>query len=94
MLEMKVIDPVKIEWAAPIVFAPKKYVSLTFLRDYLKFHAENECNSYLILRTDDCIDSLGEALVVSDLDAHWSNWQVKIEDGDHEKSTFTSHYEL
>lgn len=38
-LEMKVFNPAQVAWAAPIVFTPKKEISLIFGVDYRKLEA-------------------------------------------------------
>lgn len=40
---------------------------------------------------DDWVHSLGEAQVLTALDILWRYWQVRIEDGDKDKTFFTAH---
>ena len=63
MLDLKVIEPSNSEWAAPIVFAPKKDGSLRLCIDYRRLNAATIRNSYPIPRIHECIDSLGDATV-------------------------------
>lgn len=65
MLQMKVIELAKTEWAVPIVFAPNKYGSHSFGVDYRKLNLVTERDFYPILRGDECIGSLGDELILS-----------------------------
>lgn len=91
MLEADVIEPSTSEWAAPIVFAPKKDGSLRFYVDYRRLNAVTIRDSYPIQRIDECIDSLGSAEIFSTLDCNWGYWQIGIDECDRHKSAFTSH---
>ena len=78
MLKADVIEASSSEWAAPIVFAPKKDGSLRFCIDYRKLNEVTLLDSYPIPRMDECIDSLGDAQYFSTLDANWGYWQIDI----------------
>lgn len=67
MIAVKVIDPVTTEWAAPIVFAPRKDDSLQFCVDYRKLDAVTIRDSYRHPRMDKCIERLREATVFDTL---------------------------
>lgn len=43
-----------------------------------------------IERMDECLDSLGEAHMLSTLDSESGYWKIEIDDRDREKTTFTS----
>ena len=71
MLGMGVIEPSCSEWASPIVLVPKSDGSLRFCVDYRRLNALTVRDSYpLPLRMDECIDSLGDAVVFSALDCN------------------------
>lgn len=53
-----VIDSVKTEWAAAMVFDPKKDGTLRFCDDYRKLNDISKRGTYLILRMEECIDYL------------------------------------
>lgn len=91
MLSQNVIEPAQTEWAAPIVFAPKKDGSLRICVNYRILSSLTRRYSYPIPRMDECIGSPGEATVFSTLDANSGNWNVIIEDEYQEKTAFSSH---
>jgi Reverse transcriptase (RNA-dependent DNA polymerase) len=41
---------------------------------------------------DECIDSLGEAVVFTTLDCNSGYWQITVDPADREKTAFTSHF--
>jgi hypothetical protein len=41
---------------------------------------------------DECIDSLGEAAIVTTLDCNSGYWQIQVDQADRDKTTFTSQY--
>lgn len=70
MLKIGEAEPATTEWTSPIVFVPKKNGRLRFCIDYRHLNAVTVCDSYLILRMDDCIDSLERARILSIFDAN------------------------
>jgi hypothetical protein len=65
MLSMKVIEPPSSEWAAPVVLVPKPDGFMRFCIDYRKFNSITERDIYPLPRMEDCLDSLGDAIVLS-----------------------------
>ena len=63
MLKKGVIELSTSEWAAHVVFAPKKDGSLMLCIDYRRLNALTIRDLYQITRMDECIDSLGEETV-------------------------------
>ena len=94
MLKAGVIEPSTSEWAAPVVFAPKKDGTLRFCVDYRRLNAVTLRDSYPIPRMDECIDSLGDAQIFSTLDFNSGYWQVTIDESDKEKTAFVTHQGL
>ena len=92
MLSLDVIEPANSEWAAPIVFAPKKCGALRFCIDYRRLNAVTLRDSYPIPRMDECIDSLGQANIFSSLDCNSGYWQIAMSEEDKKKTAFTSHF--
>jgi len=86
-----VIEPTSSEWGFPVVLVPKKDGTLRFCVEYRLLNAVSERDSYPLPRMDECIDSLGEAKVLSTLDCNAGYWQVLIADGDREKTAFVCH---
>lgn len=62
------------DWAVSTVLAPKKDVSIRFCADYRKANSVRVHDSYPIPQMDEGIDSLGDALAYSTLDASRSYW--------------------
>lgn len=91
---MKVLEPAQTERAFPIVFALKKYGSLRTCVDCLIWNVETECYSCPVPRMDEGIDSLEEALILSNLDANHGYGQGEIENADLYKTACTSHHRL
>ena len=94
MLAKGVIEPATTDWASPIVFVPKPDGSLRFCVDYRRLNALTIRDSYPIPRMDECIDSLGEAVIFSTLDCNSGYWQIPVAQEDKDKTAFISHYGL
>ena len=90
-LKAGVIEPSNSEWAAPVLFAPKKDGRLRFCIDYRRLNTITVKDSYPIPRMDECIDSLGDAKVFTTLDAYSGYWQVAIDEKDRAKTSFVCH---
>ena len=45
---------------------------------------------YPLQRMDDCLDSLGDAMIFTTLDANSGYWQFLMEKEDNDKTTFTT----
>ena len=76
------------EWAAPVLFAPKKDGKLRFCIDYRKLNAMTVKDSYPLPRMDECIDTLGDAKIFTTLDAFWGYWQIALSEKDKPKTSF------
>lgn len=92
MLEQQVIEPATGEWASPIVLVPKPDGSLRFCVDYRRLNAMTVPDTYPLPRMDECIDSLGDAVIFTTLDCNSGYWQIPVQPEDQDKTTFTSHY--
>jgi hypothetical protein len=68
MLAEQVIEPATCEWASPIVLVPKPDGSLRFCVFYRRLNAITVPDTYALPRMDECIDSLGDAVVFTTLD--------------------------
>lgn len=94
MLEIKVVDSAETRCDDPILFALKKNRSLRVFLDYPNLYAVTDCNFYRITRLNNCIDSLGDELIFSIIDANRQSWQIEIENTDQVSIAFTSHHKL
>lgn len=73
MVEVKGIEPEKWDGPPQLCLPRKQMAHLDFL-DYEKLNAVTERESYLILRIRECVESLGNALIFSTLDANCTYW--------------------
>ena len=92
MLDQRVIEPANSPWGSPVVFAPKKDGTSRFCVDFRRLNAVTIRDSYPLPRMDECIDSLGEAKILTTLDCHAGYWQVNIRPKDRDKTTFVTHH--
>lgn len=79
MLEMKAIETAQTEWAAPIVFIPKKNRSLWVWVDYWRLKGVTIRDSYPIPRMNECIYSLGAVAISLTLDANNGYWKMEVD---------------
>lgn len=73
------------------MFAPKKDGTKRFCVDYRRLNALTVRDTYPIPRMDECIDSLGDAKVLTTLDCNAGYWQISLRREDWDKSTFVCH---
>jgi Reverse transcriptase (RNA-dependent DNA polymerase) len=92
MLAQQVIEPATCEWVSPIVLVPKPDGTLRFCVDYRRLNMITVPDTYPLPRMDECIDSIGDAVVFTTLDCNSGYWQIPVHPGDRAKTTFTSHY--
>jgi hypothetical protein len=91
ILAEDIIVPATTEWSSPVVLAPKRDGGLRFCVDHPKLNNLTERDVYPLPGLDECIDSLGDAVVFSTLDANSGYWQVSMHPDDRGKTTFTCH---
>jgi Reverse transcriptase (RNA-dependent DNA polymerase) len=91
MLAEDIIEPATSEWSSPVVLVPKRDSGMRFCVDYRKLNNLKERDVYPLPRLDECIDSLGDAVVFSTLDANSGYWKVSVLPEDCDKTTFTCH---
>jgi hypothetical protein len=70
MLAQRVIEPATCEWASPIVLVPKPDGTLRFCVYYRRLNMITVPGTYPLPRMDECIDSLGYAVVFTTLDCN------------------------
>ncbi len=91
-LSAGLVEPSQSAWAAPVLFVPKKDGRLRFCVDYRRLNAVTIQDSYPLPRIDDCIDTLGEAVIFSTLDAYSGYHQLAIAKKDRHKTAFVTHH--
>ena len=91
MLRQGVIEPATSEWASPVVLVPKTDGTLRFCVDYRKLNTLTVKDTYPLPRIEECLDSLGDAVIFSTLDCNSGYWQIPVAKADQDKTTFTCH---
>ena len=97
MLEQKVIRPSCSPWSSPVVMVQKKDGSWRFCIDYWKLNAVTHGDAYPLPRIDSTIDSLAGSCYFTTLDLAAGYWQVGLEEGNKEKTAFSTtlgHFEF
>lgn len=90
MLTKRAIQPVTTKWAAYTLLEPKVDVLLRLCIDYRKVKAVTFRDSYPLPSMDEFIDSLGERIEFSTLNANVGYWQIEIDKQDHAQTSFMS----
>ncbi|CAN8074493.1 unnamed protein product [Agarophyton chilense] len=94
MRKAQLIEPApanQSEWVRPFVLVAKKDGSVWFCVHYRKLNAVTKRDSYPISRMDDCLDSLGEAVVFTTLDSNSGYWQISLVEDARALKPFTAH---
>ncbi|KAL4038220.1 hypothetical protein IC575_001828 [Cucumis melo] len=97
LLDKGFIRPSVSPWGAPILFVKKKDGSMRLFIDYKELNKVTVKNRYPLPRIDDLFDQLQGATVFSKIDLRSGYHQLRIKDGDVQKTAFRSrygHYEL
>jgi len=68
MLKLKVIEPSHSAWASPVFILPKQNGKARFFVDYRRLNNITKKDAYPLPRMEDCLDSLGDAQVLTSLD--------------------------
>lgn len=59
-------------------FEPKKDGLIRFLVDYTRLNAEKILDSYPMPNQEDCMESLGNASVLSNIDSMSVYWKINV----------------
>lgn len=94
MLQMGVICPSESEWASPVVLLPKPDGEISFCIDYHKLNAVTHPENYPVPRTDELLEKLGHAQLISTLDLTTGYWQALPDDPTKERSGLITHVGL
>jgi hypothetical protein len=86
------IKPSKSPYGAPVLFVHKKDGTLKMCVDYRALNKATVKNRYSLPRIDDLFDRLSEAKVFSRIDLHSGYYQIRIKEGDEEKTTCRTRY--
>ena len=90
LLKNDLIEKSNSNWSSPCLLVPKPDGSYRMCTDYRKLNAVTKTDTYPIPRIDDCIDSVGNAQVVSKFDLLKGFWQVPLTDNAKELSAFVT----
>lgn len=77
-------------WASPVVLVKKKNGEWRFCIDYRRLISITVKDSHPLLRVDETLDALAGSQWFSTLDFSNGYWQVKVAEGDREKTAFTT----
>ncbi|PAA46205.1 hypothetical protein BOX15_Mlig001265g10 [Macrostomum lignano] len=88
LLEAGRISEVQSPWCSPVVCVKKKDGSLRFCCDYRKLNEVTKKDAVPLPRTDDLLESLGDAKIFSTMDMQSGYWQMAVEPSDRLKTAF------
>ncbi|XP_061765808.1 uncharacterized protein LOC133558442 [Nerophis ophidion] len=77
-------------WASPVVLVKKKNGEWRFCIDYRRLNSITVKDSHPLPWVDETLDALAGSLWFSTLDFTNGYWQVKVAEGDREKTAFTT----
>lgn len=80
MIEHGIIEPSQSEWASPCLLVDKPDGTVRFCTDYRKVNSITRADAYPIPRMEDCIDRIGQAKYITELDMLKGYWAVPLTD--------------
>jgi hypothetical protein len=86
------IKPSKSPYGAPVLFVHKKDGTLRMCVDYRALNKAMVKNRYPLPRIDDLFDRLSRAKVFSRIDLGSGYYQIRITEGDEEKTAYRTNY--
>jgi hypothetical protein len=94
MLSKGLIRPSASPWGSPVLFVDKQYGTIRLCVDYHKLNEVTIKNKYPLPKIEDLFDQLNGAKVFSKIDLHTGYHQLKVQESDIPKTTFTTRYGL
>jgi len=92
LLTKRYIKPSKSPYGAPVLFVHKKDGTLRMCVDYRALNKVPMKNRYPLPRIDDLFDRLLGAKVFSRIDLRSGYYQIRIAEGDEEKTAYCTRY--
>ncbi|XP_065866494.1 uncharacterized protein [Euphorbia lathyris] len=92
LLDKGYIRPSVSPWGAPVLFVKKKDGTMRLCIDYRQLNKVTIRNKYPLPRIDDLFDQLQGAIIFSKIDLRTGYHQLKIREGDVQKTAFRTRY--
>jgi hypothetical protein len=92
LIAKRYIKPSKSPYGAPVLFVHKKDGTLRMCVDYRALNKAMVKNKYMLPRIDDLFDRLSRAKVFSRIDLRSRYYQIRIAEGDEEKTAYCTKY--
>ena len=92
LLAAKIISPGVSEWASPTVLVRKKDGSVRYCVDLRRVNKATVKDKYPLPKISECIDALAGCDYFSYLDMANGYYQLKMEEGDKDKTAFVTKY--
>ena len=85
-----IVRPSSSPYNSPIVMVVKKDGSIRFCIDFRKLNKVTKICKYPLNNPMSCFDELGKAYYFTSLDLASAYWSIPLEEGDMEKTAFTT----